>query len=216
MKNVIEKRYEDDNTTNTPSTVGRTSPMPNRTIRTNIFSSPTFSSSSSNNNDSSATIISDITFQTPTEEEKDDWTDFQRKKIIFETENVFQNISINPCCGKNCISNFTLETIKHKRYTFHHLNNENKRHHLNLCRLMIPQNRTKGFVIDGKSCCVECATRVLGISRKLIYQKEQEQIDKPLDTKSSNIVTWLLDLAGYSERMPDQEEFHIPYMNKVN
>jgi hypothetical protein len=215
LKNTIQKRYDDGTTVDTASTSGFQSPIPTRNTRTNLFSNPDVFSSPSNITSSSATIISDITFQTPCEEEKEDWTDLQRRKIVEDTENLEVAIGTNPCCKKNCIKEFSLETIKSKRYTFHHLNNANKRYHLNLCTLTSTQNKTRRFVIDGISCCIECVTKVLGVSRKFIYKSEKVSSEKALDTKSSKIVTWLLDIAGFANRMPDQEEYHIPYMNKV-
>ncbi len=177
--------------------------------------SPTVTTISNNTLPSPATILSDITFQTLDEEEVKTWTPLQRKKIVSETETLETAIGTDPCCKHDCVHQFTLDRIKAKRYSFFHLNNANKRYHLNLYRQSTSPNHSRYFIIDDKRCCIECVTRVTGVSRNLLYHISLGSRDKPINTKSSKIAIWLMDLAGYSDRMPDRDEYHIPFMNKV-
>ena len=142
------------------------------------------------------------------------WTSHQYKKIVTETRTLVDAIGRNPCCRKNCVTQFTLEEIKHKRFIFHHLDNANKKYHLNLCRIE-SRERSKHYSINGKDCCVECVTRVFGISRSFMYPKEHVVTNVPLNNKTSKISTWLMDIANYADRMPDNDELHIPFVNKV-
>lgn len=142
------------------------------------------------------------------------WTSHQYKKIVTETRTLEDAIGRKSCCKKNCVFQFSLEEIKNKRFTFHHLNNHNKKYHLNLCRIE-SSGRSKQFTINGKDCCVECVTKVFGISRNFIYTKQHVVTDAPLSNKTSKISVWLMDIANYADRMPDNDELHIPFVNKV-
>ncbi len=208
MENVLNRRYGDETTEDTPESTILTPLGPRNRPRTRNVSSPTVASSNLTVSSSPATIISDITFILPEEEETKAWSNLQRRKIIEETESLRSAIGEDPCCKRDCISYFTLETIKAKRYSFNHLGNANKRYHLSLCRQSKSNSRSR--------CCVECMTRVTGVSRNILYDTEPRIRNMPIDTKGAKIAVWLMDLAGFADRMPDKDEYHIPFMNKVN
>jgi hypothetical protein len=216
MSNVINKTYDgvpDEETADSTYY----SPLPRRVSRNNQqITSPNVTAVSSSLAASPSTIISEITFQSLDDEETKTWTPLQKKKIILETATLETALGTEPCCNYNCTSQFTLDRIKAKRYSFYHLDNANKRYHLNLCRQMSTSYRSRSFIIDGKRCCIDCVTKVTGVSRNLLYRIGSKPVNKPLNTKSSKIAIWLMDLAKYSDKMPDNDEYHIPFMNKVS
>jgi hypothetical protein len=182
-----------------------TSPMTNFSSLTSSTSTIRSTQSFAENNLLTAAIDEDIAT----------WTSYQYRKIVTETQTLDDAVGRSPCCNKNCVSEFTLEEIKNQRYTFHHMNNYNKRIHLNLLKLHMDVNHRHCYKICGKRCCVECLTRVLGISRRFIYFRETIVRNATLNNKATAIVSWLMDLANFSDRMPDREELHIPFINKV-
>ena len=211
MDQILRKMIEEGKINDEESATPQSSATNNQ-----IMNSPKGTIQRSLSFGSGSVDISDITFDSKQEDETSNWTRIQRKKIIEQTETLESAIGTRECCNRNCVSNFSLAVIRAKRYSFYHLNNENKRHQLNLCKMLSTDSNSYNFVIDGKVCCIEAVTRILGVSRQFLCYKPVQFSDKPLNTKGSKIIVWLLDVSNFSDQMPDTNEFHLPFMNKVN
>ena len=207
-------------------------------ITSNTSSSIAISSisttSTAETNENSAVSSQDLLQIRTYANESRNWSERLKKKIIYDIQQLSDNITQLPiCCSQECINNFTLPEIQKLRYLHCKENIDRKRVLVAMSLEQRSEEAEKKFILLTHAVCVECFVFCTGISRHMIYNmgykkynyqynryRKNELIEGNKDLvkerKTTIISNFFVELKEYNDVFPDSAATVLPHASKFD